>query len=212
MNASTAAPLTRAEARAARIALGATIWFALYGYATHAPSTAGYLLSVAVIALGIRSLRREPLPALVAYGLATAAILHLAGGLVAIGDDGLYNASIGPYVGSLHTHLLQYDHFAHTFSSGIGTLTLWHLLVPPAVRSRTPRDAFALCALAGLGVGAVNETVEFLTTIAHHGAHVGGYTNTGWDLVANTLGVLAATAVIVRRSRVKLEPHPVHAR
>lgn len=55
-----------------------------------------------------------------------------------------------------------------------------------------------MCALAGLGIGAINETVEFLTTTAHQGAHVGGYTNTGWDLVANTIGIAIATMVLAR--------------
>jgi hypothetical protein len=32
--------------------------------------------------------------------------------------------------------------------------------------------------------------------VAHSGAHVGGYDNTGWDLVSNTFGALAAAAVL----------------
>jgi hypothetical protein len=42
--------------------------------------------------------------------------------------------------------------------------------------------------------------VEFLSTLAHSGSHVGGYANTGWDLVCNTGGGLAAGAFL-RRSR-----------
>lgn len=193
------APLSAAEARATCIAAGATAWFALYGVATHAPSTTGYIASVVAIGLAIRSLRRDPLPSSLAYALAVAAIVHLAGGIVAVGRDGLYNASIGPSVGVLHTHLLQYDHFAHAFASGVGMLTLWHLLVPEPTTELARRPALLLCALAGFGIGAINETVEFITTIAHQGAHVGGYTNTGWDLVANTIGVAIAASLIARR-------------
>ena len=46
----------------------------------------------------------------------------------------------------------------------------------------------------------MNETVEFLTTMAHHGAHVGGYDNTGWDLVSNTIGAMASARWMSRRS------------
>ena len=61
------------------------------------------------------------------------------------------------------------------------------------------KGALLLVVLGGLGLGALNETIEFLTTTAHAGAHVGGYENTGWDLVSNVAGALMA-AVAIRRS------------
>ena len=39
--------------------------------------------------------------------------------------------------------------------------------------------------LAGMGVGAFNEVVEFFTTLVLEDTNVGGYQNTGRDLVAN---------------------------
>jgi hypothetical protein len=48
------------------------------------------------------------------------------------------------------------------------------------------------------GAGALNEMVEFLATLAHHGAHTGGYWNTGWDLVCNFTGAAVAGLVIAR--------------
>lgn len=57
-----------------------------------------------------------------------------------------------------------------------------------------------------LGIGAINEMIEFGATVAHAGTHVGGYDNTGWDLVSNTLGALAAaTALEVTR---RTQPRP----
>ena len=47
--------------------------------------------------------------------------------------------------------------------------------------------------------------------VLHHGAHVGGYTNTGWDLVANTIGVALALRFIARRTRVATERLTVDA-
>ncbi|MBK5228543.1 MAG: hypothetical protein JJE05_08555 [Actinobacteria bacterium] len=47
----------------------------------------------------------------------------------------------------------------------------------------------------GLGFGAINETIEFLITLLPGDSNVGGFSNTGWDLVANTLG--AATASLL---------------
>jgi len=53
-----------------------------------------------------------------------------------------------------------------------------------------------LCVAAGMGFGAANEVVEFAATLMLPGTNVGGYENTGWDLVANLVGCLVAAAVI----------------
>lgn len=37
-------------------------------------------------------------------------------------------------------------------------------------------------------MAAINELIEFLATLAHHGTHVGGI-GTGWDLLSNIAGV-----------------------
>lgn len=46
--------------------------------------------------------------------------------------------------------------------------------------------------LGGCGLGALNELVEFLISQTVPGTRIGGYENTGWDLVANLVGCLAA--------------------
>jgi hypothetical protein len=57
-----------------------------------------------------------------------------------------------------------------------------------------------LCVLGGLGLGALNELIEFLATLAHSGSHVGGYENTGWDLLSNLVGATAAGLLSWKRS------------
>jgi hypothetical protein len=190
--------LTPAERAALAIAAAGMLGFGSYAIMTGAPSTLAYLTSVAVVALLIMRFRTAPLPGPLAIALAVDSNLHLAGGLIRVGNDVLYNASIGSYAVSLSTHILQYDHPAHAFGSFVGTLTLWTLLVPPASKIRHRRDMVVLCVLAGLGLGAINETLEFVATLAHSGAHVGGYTNTGWDLVFNIVGAVAASCVLAK--------------
>jgi hypothetical protein len=170
--------------------------FAIYGSTTSAPSTVSYLLIVAGAALVIRYFRRAPLPDALAVALAVDATAHLGGGLIRVGDDVLYNASIGPRVAALHTHIFQYDHLVHSLGTFLATLTLWALLVPRPGTSSDRRDLMVLCVLGGFGIGGINETIEFIATIAHSGAHTGGYINTGWDLVSNTIGALSAAVVI----------------
>jgi hypothetical protein len=189
-------PISSAERIAVAIALTATLGFGIWAFVSGQPSTLTYVLSAPAGILLIGYFRRDPLPDLLAYALAAHAVMHLAGGLIRVGDDVLYNAALGPYSDSLRTHVLQYDHLVHAFGSFVGTVTLWTLFVPASFSSSRRRDAIVLCVLAGLGIGAINEMFEFIATVAHSGAHVGGYDNTGWDLVSNTIGALVAAAVL----------------
>jgi Predicted membrane protein (DUF2238) len=193
--------MSSTEALAVGIVLCAMVGFAAYGFATGAPSTVSYVFTVGALGLLISALRRAPLPAPLAIAIAVQAVAHLAGGLIRVGNDVLYNASLGTHVAVLHTHILQYDHVVHAFGAGVGTLTVWTLLAPGTATVADRRSSIVLCLLAGLGIGALNETFEFLATIAHQGAHVGGYTNTGWDLVSNSIGALVAAKIILTSPR-----------
>ena len=59
-----------------------------------------------------------------------------------------------------------------------------------------------LCGAAALGFGALNEVVEFTATMTMPNTNVGGYVNTGFDLVANLVGVSVA-CIILRLSSQK---------
>jgi uncharacterized membrane protein YjdF len=190
--------LSRAERGAIQIVAVALVGFCIYGFATGSPSTVGYVFSVLVIGAAIAWLRRAPLPDLLAIALAIAAVLHLAGGLINVGQNVLYNASIGPYSKALGTHFLQYDHVAHAYVSFVIAFACWVMIAAPHAAANHRRELVILAVGAALGLGALNEMVEFLATLAHHGAHVGGYWNTGWDLVCNFIGAGAAGIVIAK--------------
>jgi Predicted membrane protein (DUF2238) len=190
--------LSRVERGSVQVAAAAVASFGVYGFATGSPSAVGYVSSVIVIGAAIVWLRRAALPGLLAAGLAIAAIATLAGGLINVGQNVLYNAGIGPYSKTLRTHLLQYDHFAHAYVSFVVAFACWVMLVAPHAGADNSRQLVFLAVGAALGLGALNEMVEFLVTLAHHGAHVGGYWNTGWDLVCNFIGAGAAGLAIGR--------------
>ena len=50
-----------------------------------------------------------------------------------------------------------------------------------------------------MGLGALNEIIEFFAVLNLSNTNVGGYFNTGWDLVANLVGCLIASLIIAVR-------------
>ena len=48
----------------------------------------------------------------------------------------------------------------------------------------------------GMGLGSLNELIEFAATLTVPETNVGGYINTGWDLVSNCVGALTAVTLI----------------
>ena len=131
-----------AEVAAIGVLCVALLGFGALGFATHSSSTVSYLFSVVAVAVVLVVHRRTELSPAVTLALAGLAVAHLAGGLVNVGDDVLYNAS-------LWTSVLEYDHFVHASGVFIGTIVLWTLLVPtptsPTIRSGGERSSRSPC-------------------------------------------------------------------
>lgn len=72
-------------------------------------------------------------------------------------------------------------------------------LAPPGLR---PGTMVAGVWLMGMGLGALNEVVEFVATLVQPQSNVGGYRNTGFDLVFNMLGSGVVALWALRRASV----------
>jgi hypothetical protein len=119
--------------------------------------------------------------------------LHLCGGLLPdpTADGVLYETWVVPGA-------LRFDQVVHFIGSVAATVCSWQLLGTWLDLGRAPaRTQAFVAALAGLGKGAFNEVFEFLVAVRLPGAHVGGFENTGWDLVFDTGGVAAAAVFLV---------------
>lgn len=148
--------------------------------------------------------RRAGLSAGLLAGLSIWGLLHMAGGLVPIPEawhEGLeqgvlYNLWFIP-------QRLKYDQLVHAYGFGLTTWLCWQCLLA-ATRAlgdgrlalRPSLGLMTLCAAAGMGFGALNEVIEFFATLTLPNTNVGGYENTGWDLVANLVGCVAAALLI----------------
>lgn len=169
--------------------------FGAFGLATRNAETLVYLAAMALaFALIVRIDSNVGLSSGVLFGLSMWGLLHMIGGLVHVAGRVVYAHQITPF--------LRYDQAVHAFGFGFGTLAAWQALQPRLAADRTPTPGLAvIIALAGMGVGAVNEVIEFIATRVQEDTNVGGYVNTGWDLVYNAIGATAASVWIFLSER-----------
>ena len=162
---------------------------------------------VVLIGLVLTVNRSVELSTGVLWALSIWGLLHMAGGLVTVPAGWpVSTESRVLYTLWLIPDRLKYDHIVHAYGFGVTTWVCWQGL-KSAIRKRSghaPTPAFGLLVLAaaaGLGFGALNEVVEFVATLTMPETNVGGYVNTGWDLVANTVGATVAVLLIRRFDR-----------
>lgn len=176
-----------------------------------------------VFALGVLVLdARVRLPFAVYWGLTLWCLAHLAGGIMPIPESlaepgrppNLYNLRVADWAP-------KYDQIVHCLGFLVATLCAWCGLrarvleagssqqgQAQAARPPTKRVGFGLflgVVLMGMGLGAMNEVIEFVATRIMPWTNVGGYDNTGWDLVSNLVGCLIAACLAAAHPR-WLEP------
>jgi hypothetical protein len=154
--------------------------------------------------------RRVGYSRLVLWGLSLWGLAHMAGGLLPVPDSWTINGEHRVlYSWWLIPNRLKYDHVVHAYGFGVTTLACWEGLVGILRRAGESHPEptlgrLTLCAAAAVGFGALNEVVEFIATLVVPETNVGGYANTGWDLVSNVVGaVLAAVAIRILASHRK---------
>ena len=124
-------------------------------------------------------------------GLAIWAVLHLAGGGIRVNDDVLYGLILIPI--SEKYSILRYDQVVHAFGFGVATLVMHQLLANLLPSKDMKRFSVGLVTvMAGCGLGALNENIEFLLTVLLPQTGVGGYENTSLDLCSNLFGAVCA--------------------
>lgn len=156
------------------------------------------VMLILIAAVGIVHRRVGLSPGLL-WCLSLWGLAHMAGGLVAVPDSWPVNqGSRVLYSLWLIPDLLKYDHLVHAYGFGVTTWLCWQGMRSAAAPARLQPAAgvLVLCGAAAMGFGALNEVVEFAAVLLVPETNVGGYMNTGWDLVANLAGAAIATAII----------------
>ncbi|MFO7807286.1 MAG: DUF2238 domain-containing protein [Candidatus Moraniibacteriota bacterium] len=142
------------------------------------------------------TLYRSEFDEIILGGLSLWGLLHMAGGGLKIGGDVLYSLKLFPILEIQNTIVLKYDQAVHFFGFAISVLVVYHLLKPYLNQKTNWKVVYPIIAVAGMGLGAINEIVEFIAVVAFPETNVGGYANTALDLVFNFLGAVAAILFI----------------
>ena len=151
--------------------------------------------------------RRVGLTPAALWMLSVWGLLHMAGGLVPVPAGWPIEGSTRVlYSLWLIPHFLKYDNVVHAYGFGVTTWVCYQALRAAAPSVRPGVGLLTLCAAAGMGFGALNEVVEFAATMLGP-TNVGGYENTGWDLVSNLVGAAAAACLIRVFAPDPADPH-----
>jgi len=163
-----------------------------------------YLVVLLVLIASLYAVhRKHPLTSVLLWCFSLWGLVHMAGGLMPV-PRGWVEAESAPVLYNLWLipGLLKYDQLVHAYGFGITTWLCWHVM-RSSLRSssggpvRPTAGILVLCIAAGMGFGAFNEVIEFIATLTLPETNVGGYANTGWDLVANLVGSgIAAMAIL----------------
>ena len=167
-----------------------------------------YIVTLCVIGAVVFDVhRRVHLSRATLWCLSVWGLAHMAGGLVPIPETWPYNPPNAVlYSWWIVPDLLKYDQLVHAYGFGVCTWICWQgLQAATGVRAVT-FGRLALCVLASIGLGALNEVVEFVATLLFTETNVGGYRNTGWDLVSNLVGAVLAALLLAARSNASDPP------
>lgn len=141
------------------------------------------------------TLKVSRLPVYLLWLLSLWGLLHMAGGGIKINGEVLYAKVLIPFITLGELSILKYDQLVHAYGFGVAAIVLYVLL------SRSIRDALTpfwfgvVVVLGAMGLGVINELVEFVAVLLVPNG-VGGYFNTLLDLVFNTIGAVTAVSTL----------------
>ncbi len=139
-------------------------------------------------------------PKPVLWGLTLWSILHMAGGGVLVNSEVLYKLMLIPLIGDPYL-IFKYDQLVHMIGFAVATLLSYYILKPNLKKDFGWKGIIFIIVFAGLGLGALNEIIEFIVTVLVPETNVGGYVNTALDLVFDLIGCIIASFYIYFKER-----------
>lgn len=156
----------------------------------------GYIAAVALLLVVIAcTLHLTCFPDWLLWLLSFLMLLHILGGGIKVDGDVLYNYVVWPIENPFELAFIKTDQIVHTFGTGVAALFAYSFLRKYAFSAG---GLFLFTVLSAMGIGAVNEVLEFGAKLMIPDTDVGGYYNTAMDLTVNMVGAIAGTMLGMR--------------
>ncbi|WP_343081580.1 DUF2238 domain-containing protein [Ostreiculturibacter nitratireducens] len=156
---------------------------------------------VVMIALVGFNLRVAEFPVGLLWALTLWGLAHMAGGGVPVGDSVLYAKVLVPLTENGELTMLKYDQLVHAYGFGVTAWLLFHILRRNHPGMQGGWSIYVYPAIGSMGLGSVNEIIEFAAVVSMSETGVGGYFNTALDLVFNAAGAIIAVIWLAARNR-----------
>lgn len=157
-----------------------------------------------IFALLYGTLDKTKIPASILAGLSLWGLLHMMGGSMPTAEGVLYNWRMLPvFEGSGELYILKFDQFVHAYLFAVVALLFLHLLLNYFGNRHSQLLIGFIAVCASMGVGAINEIIEFIAVLTIPDNNVGGYLNTALDIVFNFVGALLAVLIFYLANFVK---------
>ncbi len=152
-----------------------------------------YILVVFIIAVVLAlSLRKSKLDGVALWGLSIWGLLHMLGGGLRINGESLYSMHVIDIINKGgEFYVLKMDQVVHFYGFAVAAIVIFQLIYPRLKPNASRGLIIFLAWIGAMGLGALNEVVEFFASVILAKTGVGGYYNTGLDLVFNLFGALA---------------------
>lgn len=139
------------------------------------------------------TLDKTKIPTPILGGISVWGLLHMMGGSIQTTDGVLYAWKIYPFFdGGGEFFILKFDQLVHAYLYAVVALLFLHFLRRYFGNKHSQILVGFIAITASLGVGAINELVEFIAVLTVPDNGVGGYYNTVLDIVFNFAGACFA--------------------
>ncbi len=126
------------------------------------------------------------------------------GGSLRVGDGVLYRYRIIDIIDKGGDfYILKMDQFIHFYGFLVTAIVIYQLLQQHMDSQRNKKMIIFIAWIGAMGLGALNEIVEFMAFVVLSETGVGDVYNTGLDLIFNSLGAIVGAFIQHFRMRIK---------
>lgn len=157
-----------------------------------------YISVIVILGLIIGlNLNRSKLDNLVLWLLSIWGLVHLIGGGVRIAGKTVYSLHLIDIIDKGgQFYILKMDQLIHFYGFFVSAILVYQLIIATgSIASKSPKLMIFLAWIGSMGLGALNEVVEFIAFVALAETGVGDVYNTGLDLIFNMFGALLGAFV-----------------